>query len=446
MLWGSQEVIHRTRVLLPAFLACAVLAPRRAVSHEFALDSTMTAFVKIEAREAHVVVRVPLHLLRPAKFPLKGLEIDLANAGPGVQRALTDIAHRVTLWEDSRVLAPSSSIGRLSLPSDRSFDRYADAARHVAQPLDLGTAIYTDQGYVDAHLTYAITSPESQFSIQTAVAPELRDYLKLAIRYLPVDGKNRAMIVTSRSGKVFLNPTWYRAAAGFVALGVVHILSGIDHLLFLLCLIIPFRRIRQVLPIVTAFTIAHSFTLLGSAYNLAPQAAWFPPFVETAIAASIVFMALENILGADLRRRWLITGLFGLVHGFGFSYGLQQNLQFAGKHLLVSLLSFNIGIELGQIAVLAVMLPVLSLLFRVVRAERVGVIVLSALVAHTGWHWMIERGEVLWKVRWPKLDAVAATTLATWVAGALLAALVFRFLAKRVGAVFSRRAERRRTS
>src|SRR5260370_28110270 len=162
------------------------MAPRLAKSHEFTVDSTMTAVVKIEDREAHLVVRVPLHLLRSARFPLKGLEIDLPSAGPAVQRAVTDLTQRITLSEDSRALVPSSSIGRLSLPSDRSFDRYADAARHVAQPLDLGTSIYTDQRFVDAHLTYAITSPHSQFSIQTAVAPELRDYLKLALRYLPL--------------------------------------------------------------------------------------------------------------------------------------------------------------------------------------------------------------------------------------------------------------------
>jgi len=438
-------VTRRARILV-LVLSGAVLAPRPAVSHEFALESTMTAFVKIEAREAHLVVRVPLHLLRPAKFPLSGREIDLANVSPAIQRALTAMKQEITLWEDGRMLAPSTAIGRLSLPSNRSFDRYTDAVAHVAGPVDLGTAIFTDQGFLDAHFTYAITSPSSQFSVQTTVAPELKDYVKLAVRYSPLDGKSRAMIITSRMGKVFLNPTWYRATAGFIGLGIVHILSGFDHLLFLLCLIIPFRRLRQVIPIVTAFTIAHSFTLLGSAYNLAPEGAWFPPFVETAIAASIVFMALENIVGADLRRRWLITGLFGLVHGFGFSYGLKQNLQFAGNHLLVSLFSFNVGIELGQIAVLAVMLPLLALLFRVVRAERVGVIVLSALVAHTGWHWMIERGEVLWKVRWPQLDAAAVSTLATWVAGALLAAFVFRFLVKRAGAVFSRRAERRRAS
>ena len=66
------------------------------------------------------------------------------------------------------------------------------------------------------------------------------------------------------------------------------------------------------------------------------------------IAVSIVYMALENIIGVDFRRRMLVTGLFGLVHGFGFSYGLQRGLQFAGSHLLVSLLAFNVGVEIGQ--------------------------------------------------------------------------------------------------
>jgi hydrogenase/urease accessory protein HupE len=238
------------------------------------------------------------------------------------------------------------------------------------------------------------------------------------------------MVITSRSGRVSLNPAWYQAGASFVALGIAHILSGIDHLLFLLCLVIPFLRLRQVIGIVTAFTVAHSFTLLGSAYGLAPSGDWFPPFVETAIAASIVYMALENIAGANLRRRWLVTGLFGLVHGFGFSYGLKENLQFAGHHLLVSLFSFNIGIEIGQIAVLCLMLPVLAVLRRRALAGRVGVIILSALAAHTGWHWMIDRGNILWQTEWPRLDASALATLARWVAGVLLAAAAARLLSR----------------
>ena len=115
---------------------------------------------------------------------------------------------------------------------------------------------------------------------------------------------------------------------------------------------------RQIITIVTGFTIAHSFTLIGSAFGLAPTGAWFPPFVETVIALSIVYMALENIIGVDFRRRLLLDRcLFGLVHGFGFSYGLREDLQFAGSHLVVSLFAFNVGIEIGQIVVLGVMLP-----------------------------------------------------------------------------------------
>jgi hypothetical protein len=422
-------------LLLPAAVALWLVRP--ADAHEFALESLINGFVKIDAREAHLVVRVPLHVVATVKLPSKGAEIDLANAGPALQRVLEALGRDVILWEDGRRLVPTSAVGRLSLPSDRSFEAYEDAVAHVARPVASDTAIYMDQGYLDAHFTYPIASPGSHFAIRTRLAPELKGYLKLAIRYLPLGEQGRAMLITSRSGRVSLNPAWYQAAGGFVVLGIAHILSGVDHLLFLLCLVIPALRLRQVLAIVTAFTVAHSFTLIGSAYGLGPGGDWFPPFVETAIAASIVYMALENIVGANLGRRWLITGLFGLVHGFGFSYGLKENLQFAGHHLLVSLFSFNIGIEIGQVAVLAATLPVLALFRRYLVAGRVGVVILSAVVAHTGWHWMIERGEVLWKTEWPRFDAAALAVLARWVAGLLLAAGIARLVARRIGTFLS---------
>jgi HupE / UreJ protein len=429
---------RRARIAFLSLLVCAVLLPGLARSHEFALDSLANAFVEIEAGEANLVVRVPLHALRSAKFPLSGREIPLADAAPAVQRALAALERDLSLWEEARLLVPTNAVGRLSLPSDRSFERYDDAVAHIGQSPDPRIAIFVDQGYFDARLTYAITSPSSRFSIQTRVAPELQGLLRLAIRYLPPGEPGRSMVITSRSGRVSLNPAWWQAAGGFAELGIAHILSGVDHLLFLLCLVVPLLRFRQVLPIVTAFTVAHSFTLLGSAYGLAPTGAWFPPFVETAIAASIVYMALENIAGSDLRRRWLVAGLFGLVHGFGFSYGLQQDIQFAGRHLLVALFSFNVGIEIGQLAVLAALLPALAVLRRRLVAERVGVIILSAIVAHTAWHWMIDRGAVLWSVDWPRLDAAALSTLARWAAGVLLAAAAFKVILRRAGAVPSR--------
>ncbi len=83
------------------------------------------------------------------------------------------------------------------------------------------------------------------------------------------------------------------------------------------------------------------------------------------------------------------------MHGFGFSFALKQTLQFAGSHLVTSLLSFNVGVELGQLLVLVLLIPALSLLFRYALEERLGVIIASALVVHTAWHWMIDRGAAL---------------------------------------------------
>ena len=184
------------------------------------------------------------------------------------------------------------------------------------------------------------------------------------------------------------------------------------------------------IPVITAFTLGHSITLIGTAYNLAPAGAWFAPLIETGIAASIVYMALENIAGADLRHRWIIAGLFGLVHGFGFSSSLKDQLQFAGSHLLVSLFSFNVGIEIGQLAVLCVFVVALALLFRGAMSGRMGIIILSALVAHTAWHWMIDRGQVFWDTPRPQLTLSALLVLGKWAIALLIGVGVAMLLSR----------------
>jgi hypothetical protein len=219
-------------------------------------------------------------------------------------------------------------------------------------------------------------------------------------------------------GWLELDPSWYSAAWTFMRLGFQHILDGIDHLLFLLCLVLPFR-VRQVwtlVAIITSFTVAHSLTLIAGATGLVPAGKWFPPLVEALIAVSILYMALENIVSvwlggdspANLRWRWLITGAFGLIHGFGFSFVLQQDLQLAGSHLVLSLLAFNVGVELGQLAVLLVTVPVLAIVLQLPKARRAGTVILSALIAHVAWHWMTERLDALRYVRWPSLDEAAS--------------------------------------
>jgi len=128
---------------------------------------------------------------------------------------------------------------------------------------------------------------------------------------------------------------------------------------------------------------------------------------------------------------------FGLVHGFGFSFALRESLQFAGSHLLTSLVSFNLGVELGQLAVLVLMVPALHLLFRFAVPERIGSIMLSALVAHSALHWTGERWNRLRQFGWPAPDLAS---LASVVRGLMLAVviaavawIVFLALARRSG-------------
>ena len=327
---------------------------------------------------------------------------------------------------------------RISLASDRSFTSYEAAVAHLTGArLPDQTDVSWNQVLMDVWFQYPIRSDRSAFSIHPGFAT-LGIRVVTALLFLPPTGVVRAFEFTGDPGLVRLDPRWYQAAFRFVQAGFFHILDGTDHLLFLFCLVIPFRRFRKLIPIVTAFTVAHSITLIASAYNLAPDALWFPPLIETLIAASIVYMALENIAGgATAGRRWMVAFGFGLVHGFGFSFALRETLQFAGAHLLTSLISFNIGVELGQILVLLLLIPALEGLFRLAVAERMGTIILSALVAHTGWHWMMERWDRLkqFPFHWPALSAALLAGVMRWlfllIGAAGLLWLVFGFLWRR---------------
>jgi hypothetical protein len=272
---------------------------------------------------------------------------------------------------------------------------------------------------MDALFEFSIQSERSEFSIHPALA-RLGLQVVTTLRFLPPDGNVRGFEFHGDPGLVRLDPRWHQAALRFVESGFRHILDGIDHLLFILCLVIPFRRLRTLALIVTAFTVAHSITLIAATLGHAPAALWFPPLIETLIAISILYMALENILGARIERRWVVAFAFGLVHGFGFSFALQETLQFAGSHLLTSLFAFNLGVELGQLLVLIVLVPVLNLLLRRVANERWGIIILSAFVAHTAWHWTLERYDVLSKFPVPTLDAGAAASILRWLMAALV--------------------------
>lgn len=177
----------------------------------------------------------------------------------------------------------------------------------------------------------------------------------------------------------------------FLLLGIEHILLGFDHLCFLVALLLVATTLGSVVKIVTSFTIAHSITLALAALDLVSLS---PSIVEPMIAVSIVYVGLENIWrqGKEIEGRWLLTFAFGLIHGFGFAAVLKElNIGAGGSGVAVPLLSFNVGVELGQLAIAALVWPLLQWLRKRPGLTTKLVPVGSLLVAIAGGYWLIER-------------------------------------------------------
>ncbi len=177
---------------------------------------------------------------------------------------------------------------------------------------------------------------------------------------------------------------------GFTALvteGCMHILSGWDHVLFLIALLAVGGTFWHLLQIVTAFTVAHSITLALAYLDVVRLDA---SIVEPAIAATIVFVAVENLWLREPSRRWVLTFGFGLVHGLGFA-GFLSGLALPPDQLVVDLLAFNLGVELGQVAIVAAAYPLIRFASeRPWHRARV-VAPLSVAVAAAGVYWLLER-------------------------------------------------------
>ena len=148
----------------------------------------------------------------------------------------------------------------------------------------------------------------------------------------------------------------WRGFGFFIQQGVVHILGGLDHLLFVVTLIIAIRRVRELLIIITSFTIAHSITLVLGTLGLVYMS---PRLAEPLIALSIIYVAVENVLRQELPARARVTFAFGLIHGFGFS-SVLRDLGFASADAAPMVVGFNLGVELGQ---LLIVLPLFPLVF-----------------------------------------------------------------------------------
>ncbi len=178
---------------------------------------------------------------------------------------------------------------------------------------------------------------------------------------------------------------------GFFELGIHHILTGYDHLLYLAGLVMVFTRFGRVVQVVTSFTVGHSLSLGLATLGLADLPT---QVIEPLIAASIIFVGIENLVlrGREPRMRWMVALIFGLVHGFGFAGLLREiGVGQGGAPFLPPLLAFNLGVEFGQTAIVALLLPLLLWARRRPKFVATGLPLLSSLVVMVGSYWLIER-------------------------------------------------------
>jgi HupE / UreJ protein len=306
--------------------------------------------------------------------------------------------------------------------------RHADIARYATSRLtvqagDSPCSINVTEHLLDRHTdgTYAVLRLKGLCKPNSADATLKIDYRLL----FDIDAQHRGLLKLTDNGQTrsaifpannavqefrLHEPKNVSSMSGFIVDGIKHIAIGFDHILFLVALLLPAVLVRNekngsrwlpvttfrkalfnVASIVTAFTIAHSITLsLATIGVVTPPARW----IEILIAVSVVITAIDNvtpIFPPSLRqRRWLIAFAFGLIHGFGFASVLQE-LNLPSADLVLSLVGFNIGVELGQLALVAVLLPV-AYLFRARSAyPRIVLAGGSMLIAFIASGWLLER-------------------------------------------------------
>lgn len=189
-------------------------------------------------------------------------------------------------------------------------------------------------------------------------------------------------------------PSLSATMRNYVVTGIEHIFAGYDHVAFLIAVVLWARRLVPVIKIVTAFTVAHSITLSLAALDIVVLPSLV---VEPAIAASIVVVALENFFSRDVDGRWRVAFVFGLVHGFGFAGALRE-VGLPSNALVTALAAFNIGVEIGQVAIVSLVVPALIGFDQLIAGGRSGtarparlVYALSALITVLGGYWFVVR-------------------------------------------------------
>lgn len=280
--------------------------------------------------------------------------------------------------------------------NEPGFATLDEAQRAVEFETDLAPPLYVGDTIVDLVLNYKSDRPVQSYSIANVLDPGLPGQDQTANLILDYASETPQIF---RSRGLMIEPLEIKQAGyggflSFVWEGIRHILEGLDHVLFIVCLVIGAQTLRALLLRATGFTVGHSITLSLGFFGFVPSGAWFVPAVETGIAISIVIAAAAAFMSnaKSEAKMVLLTSLIGLLHGLGFSFVLHKILQVTSPDIWQSLLAFNLGVEIGQVAIILALWPALVICHRMNASlwmsTRVGLAVGCAAIAC---YWTVQR-------------------------------------------------------
>jgi hypothetical protein len=407
--------------VIAALLAAAVLSTL-VEAHDIPDEIVVQSYVAPRQDRLQVLLRVPLIAIADANLPKDGVGyLAMPYLDPALREAANQISNGIVFLErDDRLTGYELANARISLPSDRSFNNYETALQRVrGEKLPDTTQIYYNQGFLDLELIFPIRSQDSPFSMRVLFGRGLAQRTATYITFIRPDAAVRTFRIHDDTPLVHLDPTAVQTAWTFLTAGFYRFLDGLEHLLFVIALALPYRRLRNLATPMVAFAVSFSATLSAATFMLPVADQWLTAAIGTVVALSLVYVAIENGVvvwnGLDASRYRPIFGLvFGIGHGLAFAIALQDTVQFAGSHHAIALFAFSVGLVLGTIIILAIAVPALDFLFARTIAERTGIVVASLLIGHSGWHWMTERFAIVQLATGPTMDLPLLLIAVRW--------------------------------
>jgi hypothetical protein len=406
-------------------LLCGIAPLANAAERPIPAAVNIRAFAVEQGDNLDVLVRMPLGAVKNVQFPVGGDTgaLDLAQ----MRTMLTGIAEHwvaanFAIRQGKTVVARPQIAGtRLSIISDPSFNAYASAAARFAAPELLASEqVFWQQVWLDAHLRYTLDKTARVVSIEPRVA-HLGVIVSTQLTIIDA-GRERTLSFEGDPGRIFLAPRSRDTASQFFAMGIRAVVASADVAVFLFCLALPFRRLRDAWPAAGTFAVAMCLALIAIRSGWLTPDLWWRSLLDVCAAAVLLLVAAANVVNRVTPRRrasfaFVAGGIFGLLSGLR----LDAFAQYAADNQFTATASFGIGLVLTSIALMMLSIPVLRLLFAYTRAETLERIIVAALAADTAWSWLLERGGVLRRI--PMSTPLQEGLPSTLVIG-LLAAIV----------------------